>query len=346
MARIEVMALVLAALIAVGVTTSPAAPRRLSVAMPAPDDAAHSGGVSVLTYNVHGLPWPIAQGRSPDLVAIGARLKAMRDGGEAPRIVVLQEAFTADAQRIGRAAGYRHIVNGPGADMADIDGREDMPDGHWWSGETEGKWLGSGLQILSDYPVIAVHRIAFPACAGYDCLANKGAVLARIAVPGAAGPVDVLTTHLNSRGASGVGTARSDAAYRTQIASLDAFVARAHDPRYPLIVAGDFNIGQSMARRTAMFGGSGPDWHAADALHAARRRGIALPPDAMVSLRLSKDWQFFTPGTRAALEVTGIAVPFGRDADGAMLSDHVGYVARYRLRPVSRPVTRIVPPTA
>ena len=50
----------------------------------------------------------------------------------------------------------------------------------FWRGERSGKVAGSGLQILSDYPIVAIRRQAFPeaACAGYDCLANKGIVMA------------------------------------------------------------------------------------------------------------------------------------------------------------------------
>ena len=34
--------------------------------------------LSVMTYNVHGLPWPVAQDRDDALVQIGARLAQMR----------------------------------------------------------------------------------------------------------------------------------------------------------------------------------------------------------------------------------------------------------------------------
>ena len=40
-----------------------------------------------------------------------------------------------------------------------------------------------------------------------------------------------------------------------------------------------------------------------------------------------------------SLDAVRIKTPFGRDASGSMLSDHVGYVATYRLRPITRSVT-------
>ncbi|WP_447413004.1 hypothetical protein, partial [Clostridium perfringens] len=63
---------------------------------------------------------------------------------------------------------------------------------------------------------------------------------------------DVLTTHLNSRGASGVPAERADAAWKRQFAYLTAFIARTHDERRPLIVAGDLNVGSVPARRLPM----------------------------------------------------------------------------------------------
>lgn len=327
-----------AALIVTG-ATAPRAMPTAPIGVPAFD-----GDLSVLTYNVHGLPWPVASGRPADLAAIGARLRDLRAHGQAPHIVVLQEAFTADARAIGPSAGYRYIVDGPSAEAAapalgSASDRAFAAAAHWWSGETEGKLVGSGLQILSDYPVVARHAMAFPAftCAGFDCLANKGALLVSVAVPGVATPVDIVTTHLNSRAASGVANDRSDKAYARQVGLLADFVRDERDPRHPLIVAGDFNVGKAFARRSALLGQASANWTAAgvvrDALGVARDRGFALSADARTSLRRAKDWQFFAPGSAAALDLTGIAVPFGHDASGTMLSDHIGYVARFRLSP-------------
>lgn len=317
-----------------GATGVPRQPR--TMVLPRFDD-----GLSLMTYNVEGLPWPIVSGRSADLTAIGLRLRDLRTRGQAPHVVVLQEAFTRDAQAIGKAAGYRYIVDGPSADQTTpapraSDGSGFAKAARWWSGETEGKFLGSGLQLLSDYPILAVRRMAFPTtdCAGYDCLANKGAMLVRVAVPGMATPVDIVTTHLNSRTASGVDKARSDEAYARQVDLLTRFVAGARDIRNPLIVAGDFNVGKTAARRETLLRDIGMRWSGAgevrDALGQATHSGLPVPKDAGASLKRGKDWQFYAAGHAARLEVTGIAVPFGKEPDGDMLSDHVGYVAYFR----------------
>lgn len=319
---------------AVGATLPPRAPR--TVTLPTIE-----GNLSLLTYNVEGLPWPIASGRPADLTAIAARLRDLRTRGQAPHVVVLQEAFTTDAKAIGRAAGYRYVVNGPSADLtarlaASPADSKLAAGAHWWSGETMGKMLGSGLQLMSDYPVISVRRMVFPAsdCAGYDCLANKGAMLVRVAVPGLATPVDIVTTHLNSRTASGVGKARSDQAYDRQVDLMTRFVEQARDPRNPLIVAGDFNVGKTAARRETLLGNIATRWSVAggvrDALGQAEENGLTLSSDALASHKRAKDWQFFAPGHAARLELTGISVPFGKEPAGDMLSDHVGYIAYFR----------------
>lgn len=299
------------------------------------------GTLSVMTYNVKGLPWPVAWGRSDALDKIAGRLGAMHRTGTAPHIVLLQEAFVPAAQAIGAKAGYPYVVSGPDADdtkSAEITGAAARfaGDAHWWKGETEGKYLGSGLQILSDYPVTAVHRMAFPsyACAGFDCLANKGALMVTMSVSGVSRPVDVVTTHLNSRGASGVGSVRADEAYQMQVAALSRFVQKWHDPTHVLIAGGDFNVGKVKLRRTALLDSVTHRWAPGggvnDALHADLAGGGRLPADAKISFQRAKDWQFYSGG-KVPFRVTSIEVPFGREKGGGMLSDHVGYIARYRL---------------
>ena len=166
-------------------------------------------------------------------------------------------------------------------------------------------------------------------------LANKGALLVTLKIPGAPTPVEVLTTHLNSRHASGVEDARSNVAYRLQVDALTAFVRRAHDPRYPLIAAGDYNVGSAPARQADLLGAVRREWaggsEVRDALGQFQRQGGRLGADAAWSRKRARDWQFYADGTQGRLTLTGIDVPFGRDARGDMLSDHVGYVARFGL---------------
>ena len=303
-----------------------------TIATPVPFD----GALSVLTYNVHGLPWPLTSGRPAAFHRIAARLAALRADGAEPQVVVLQEAFTDAAAAIGREAGYRYIAYGPSA--SDRYTGETMPDegfasgAHWYRGEDMAPAFGSGLVILSDYPIVSTARIAFPrnACAGYDCLANKGAVLARVAPPGAAEPIDIVTTHLNCRERTGVTVARADTAYDRQVKTLLGFIAASHDPRLPMIVAGDFNVGPAPDRQAAIAAAVAM-LDATPALQSLVAQHRAVPADAEFSWHKNKDLQLAVSAPREQLRVTAVATPFGHEADGSMLSDHVGYVARYRV---------------
>lgn len=315
-----------------------------SVAHPAAHD------VSLMTYNVHGLPWPITDDRSADLLAIGTQLRTMRTTGDQPGIVVLQEAFVANAKAIGRTAGYRYSAFGPGEDAAATVPRTDgdfVSDGSRMVGERLGKHVDSGLAIFSDYPILAVRRMAYPVCAGYDCLANKGAVAALIAVPGVATPIIVVDTHLNSNTASGAASPRAIYAYRRQLDLLATFIASLGAGDRPILVAGDFNVGQDLARRThfdlRMLGGEASLQTAVATCRIAPRCAVAEPSDMATSIGRAKDWMMYRPSSTVQIRPIGLAAPFGRTADGTMLSDHVGVSVRYRIDTLKAP---IVSPTA
>ena len=298
--------------------------------------------LSVLSYNIHGVPWPIATHRPSALHAIGATLAAMRQAGDQPHIVLLQEAFTRKAKGIAVLGDYPYAVTGPTrhdrlGSASDAEQRRFAGHDRLGKGEHDGTMEDSGLLVLSDYPIVEVKRMPYPrfACAGFDCLANKGAVLVRVLVPGSAEPVAIIDTHMNSRGASGVVDARSDLAYHWQAQSLREFVS-ANVPRdAPAIVAGDFNIGVAADRLADVTGSGGVLAGGIDAVRTAVGGGVANP-DAAATLaiaRHNKDWMFGRSGTRTTLRLQGVTVPFGPRPDGAMLSDHMGYVATYRVGP-------------
>ncbi|MDP1027582.1 endonuclease/exonuclease/phosphatase family protein [Sphingomonas sp. KR1UV-12] len=303
-----------------------------TVAMPA---AATPAGLSVMTYNVDGLPWPLASGRPEAMAAIAAQLRALRRAGRQPAVVALQEAFGDDAKAIGQAAGYRYMAVGPARDQSPpaqtASDRRFMDDGSIFAGERLGKRVDSGLVIFSDNPILAVRRMAYSVCAGYDCLANKGALAALIAVPGA-GPVTVIDTHLNSACASGVPRARHRYAYRRQLEQLAGFEQSLARPDTVMLTAGDFNVGQDPRRnadfRTRFVAASGR-------LGIAAANGVRVAAaglnDLRASLQRRKDWLLYRPSAFYAVRPIELT-PFGRDRDGTMLSDHIGVVVRYGLR--------------
>lgn len=314
-----------------------------------PVSADRTPTLSVMTYNIEGLPFPVRFGRAAAAGEIARRLRAMRTAGLQPHIVVLQEAF-GDAQRaIGREAGYRYVAFGPGRDLTspvpmDAADLAFAARASFFKGERSGKWEGSGLAILSDYPIVSVARAAFPAfaCAGFDCLANKGVLLATVKVPGAPQPVAVIATHMNSKNASGVDQPRWDYAFMRQVAMVGRFLKGNLAAGTPYIFAGDTNIGKSPMRQAAfeaMLAGL-PRAAGAGVVRTALSTcldeadsacAVASPGELRKSYVHGKDWEVYAPGAMTAIAPRAMDAPFGHDADGHMLSDHIGYTAFYRL---------------
>ena len=305
---------------------------------------APGAGLSVLTYNVEGLPWPVRLGRDLNFSHMSASLNALRSRGLQPHVIVLQEAFTPAAKRIATDAGYSYIADGPAAADGGVRAltaadRAFASNASALRGEREGKWLDSGLRIASDYPIESVRRMAFPAyaCAGFDCLANKGVLAVTVRVPGSPSPVVIVATHLNSRAAAHVGFSRSLYAYQRQLDALGQFVRAAVPADSPLVFAGDFNAGHRVDRRTYLIR-SAAAWRTARPVSVALDTSMSSPAchrdnhaDIQFSFMRGRDWQFFSPGRAVAIGVTALSAPFGRDRTGAMLSDHVGYTASYSL---------------
>lgn len=110
-----------------------------------------------------------------------------------------------------------------------------------------------------------------------------------------------------------------------------------------MVFAGDFNVGEALERRQALLGMRLPNDRVAvvqDALHSCAERerlGLTrMDGEAHRALDRGKDWQFFRSGSMATIAANAIRVPFGREPDRSMLSDHIGYTAIYRL--FARPV--------
>lgn len=304
-------------------------------AMPAP----RSPVMSVMTYNVHGLPWPIAEDRAASLSAIATQLRAMRAAGHQPDIVALQEAFVPDAKAIGLAAGYRYIAFGaPAEDSASAttpDDRRFVAVGSMLRGERAGKHVGSGLAIFSEYPIVGVRRMSYPICAGYDCLANKGVLAASIAVPGIVGPVTFIDTHLNSNGAAGVLEPRALYAYERQIDLLNGFIESVARSDGTILVAGDFNVGRDVARRSyfaqRMFRGPIALTFGTRQCQKTPLCQVKQPADVAQSTGRAKDWLMYRSSNAVSIRPICLSAPFGHNSASAMLSDHVGIMITFVL---------------
>lgn len=291
--------------------------------------------LSVLTYNVEGLTWPARTGRAPSLRAIGDRLAALRVAGQAPDIILFQEMFSGAAKRAVAATGYPAIVTGPRRTTRARDvtrkalpGKSDIK-----RGEIGLHLTGSGLAIASRYPIIdgAMHAYGRRSCAGIDCLANKGVVLARVAIPGVPTPIDIYDTHMNSRGASRAPAHRNLAAHDRQSLEASAFIARTHDHGYPVIFGGDFNMRHSEQRWDNF-----SRYQSLDLVHR-----VCADPASDCDVRLSwdgdapwmdtQDLQFFWPGDQVAIRPIRVEAMFDGGSSGPQLSDHDGFLVTYRL---------------
>ncbi|MDR7156707.1 endonuclease/exonuclease/phosphatase family metal-dependent hydrolase [Sphingobium xenophagum] len=318
-----------AALLGAPVTSSPSYDVDLAHRSTWPTPA---GALSIMSYNIKGLPWPIAGGREEAISAMGQRLAAMRLSNAQPHVVLLQEAFGDGAHTLGEAGGYRYVVTGPQFSRADEPqplGQAFAEGAQWVKGEASGSLINSGLAILSDYPVIRIERYAFPegACAGYDCLAAKGVLVAWIDVPGTGGPIAVIDTHLNSRRATRVASERADRAYAWQVAAVRQFLARVLPSGTPVIFGGDFNTGQAPARIAAL---SQPliEGTQSDGLRTVLTNGGVISGSRSEAQRIvgrNKDKILFRDGLRVSLRPERAWVPFPITSP-APLSDHAGFV--------------------
>lgn len=300
-------------------------------------DAAKPVTLSVMTYNVESLPWPVRKGRGAALKQIGFQLAAMRANGREPDVVLLQEGFRDEIWDLIDDSGYPYVARGPRRGQRDPDYLKDgKPDfrrvKYRHKGEGLGKWGSSGLWVLSNHPIDWVKSHAYHYCAGLDCLANKGVMLVSLRVPGLPVPVEIADTHLNSKGASGVPRSRATQAHQLQADELKRFMQADRMPGAPLIVGGDFNVMHSPERFDHVMADY-PFQVVSRWCH--QNRGAC---DTQISYDGDAPWLDtqdligFLDGDRVAVTPAAVEATF----DGAsepVLSDHDGYRVTFRLTP-------------
>jgi len=300
-----------------------------------PGTERHVALLSVLTYNVEGLGWPARSGRADELRRIGEHLAALRATGTAPDIVLVQEMFSGPAKRALLASGYPAIRSGPKrtaraprSDAAPLPGKASIA-----RGEVGLHLTGSGLAIASRFPVQMTRSRPYDrrSCAGIDCLANKGIMLARVTIPGVPTPIDIFNTHMNSRSASRAPVERNRAAHARQAREASQFIEESRDPDNPVIFGGDFNMRHALLR-----------WE-----NFSRRQSLrlvhhaCLEPASPCEIRMSwdgdapwvdtQDLQFFDSGSQVRIEPVRVESLFDGGPNGPVLSDHDGFKVTYRL---------------
>ena len=332
----EAIALVPAAAVAPTEATSEIAvphPVLVPASAPAPAETA-STEISVLTYNIKGLPWPFATGRAHALKQIGRELATLRAEGRQPDIVLIQEGFRSEVANLVKISGYRYWAQGPSrsdraSDTPPVDGKSYQRIRYLTFGEGWGKFTSGGLHVLSDAPITDVADVAYRYCAGLDCLANKGAMLARIALPNVPAEIDVVNTHLNSRRASRTPRGRTMAAYSLQIEELQSFLGHHRAADAPLLMGGDFNV-RGSAMRYDRVAYRRPYAVVSQFCSAAPTPCAGQAPDSRPWLK-SQDLQAFESTPSLDIRPIQVETVFGAGPSGVRLSDHDGYLVRYRL---------------
>jgi endonuclease/exonuclease/phosphatase family metal-dependent hydrolase len=132
-----------------------------------------------------------------------------------PDLIVLEEVFTKKGKNGYASYDYPYVAHGPGA----------LP-----------RLTGSGLKILSKYPIERIATLVYRSCLKDDCLSRKGALLTLIELPDGQ-RLNLVATHLNARGDD---TTRID-----QLNQLRDFIAYYAEHDTPVLIVGDFNFNPS-----------------------------------------------------------------------------------------------------
>ncbi|TVV71034.1 metal-dependent hydrolase [Sphingomonas solaris] len=290
--------------------------------------------LDVLIYNIEGLQWPARSGRAARLRAIGESLRRLRERGEAPDIVLFQEAFSPAAVRSVVDTGYPSLASGPSRTQRSAYPARDRLPGRPrpTKGELGFRLMTSGLVIASRYPItgVVIDPYSRRACAGFDCLSNKGVMLATVEVPGVPQLIGIANTHMNARNASRVAPARNLAAHQAQALELETFLADRHDLSQPLILGGDFNMRRS-PERFAAFRQDNPLALVHEYCLDNPACEVRMSWDGDAPWLDTQDLQFFASGSQVRVTPIRVEAMFDGSPTSPKLSDHDGFRVIYRL---------------
>lgn len=271
----------------------------LAVASMVPSGArprADEGRLTVLSYNVHGLP-PFITG--DETLARQAAIAPLLEPFD---LVGLQEDFMDEGHALLAAAASSRVR----LRFADLAAQD--------------RFYGSGLTLLSRHPVVfqrAEHYGTFHGrlSAGSDGLASKGFQLVRIELaPGV--ELDVYNSHLDAGGAEGDQAARAEQVAQLTRAMLERSAGRA------VVFLGDTNLGAARGRDPETLA----RWLGATGLSCA----CACARDACCG-RIDRVLVRGGAGVALSVESWGVAPGFV-DAQGRQLSDHEPILAELRWR--------------
>jgi endonuclease/exonuclease/phosphatase family metal-dependent hydrolase len=268
--------------------------------------------IRLLTYNIWGLPGILLQ--KPK------RMKLLESAlpTENADVIILNETFAARTRPVVMLKEFPYRAFGPGK---------------------SGIKISSGVVILSKFPIVESEAIKYSACAGTDCLSNKGAVRARLELPGV-GPVDVVGTHMNAEGKDSVRSA--------QLEEVFDMLDRAEGD-VPVLFGGDFNFHSESGPYYDMAGGMGfRDLHAEyrathPEMDSVSWFGFTYDPDRNLNLLWQAPWSkserldyiWARDGACTGVSVERTTLLMDHPVGGLHLSDHFGVKADLRLQGVA-----------
>jgi endonuclease/exonuclease/phosphatase family metal-dependent hydrolase len=166
---------------------------------------ANAESIKVLTYNTWGVPFT-----AWDTWRYDSAMQTINHLD--PDVVVLTEVFTPKGRSQFKSKRFPYRVDGP---------------------RLGGRLVGSGLRVLSKFPILNYATLKYRACKGSDCFSRKGAALVTVALSNNK-KVNVVATHLDA----------SDRNARlSQLKQLHRFTEWFEDESSPTIIAGDMNFG-------------------------------------------------------------------------------------------------------
>jgi len=268
----------------------------------------------VLTYNVWGLPSPLTTGSL-------ARFKQIKEEIGAYDVVVLQEVFGLQVrdQILKSAFPFKSFARH--ARLIPFFNR-----------------IGTGLVILSKFPIIRTSRLRFNPfrATDFDRFALKGALHSRILLPNQS-TLDLFTTHLQAEEGPLPEKIRI-----YQLRRLAKFIKQHHRKDHSWILAGDFNSTPNSPSHREIF----RELQLTDALEVYCHKNPLLPQNSFMTYSNENDWLsndsnrinkridyiFFQNGRLNSLDVENVKLAFNRSRClGKHLSDHFGVEALFHV---------------
>lgn len=263
--------------------------------------------LTVMNYNIKGLGG-LFGGNKGNLKRIAAEIEAKVQNGTAPDVILFQEVFSSDANKIVKGLNtpelYPYRMKGP---------------------DDSGHTYNSGLVALSRIPILSNDLVTFEnQCSSWDCHANKGAQLITIKANHWPEPIRILNTHLQA-------TNEFDDIRNQQIMTLKSFYAPFEGVHLNTIFAGDFNTKPN--RPSYEFFKSNFKSLQNVGEYCLKNANCQVHPNVASNLLLeaTKDHQFYSCSSESDMAPIHFVRNFSNEVDGLELSDHKAYQVVYRV---------------